>query len=396
MSHGVSRLLESSGHLAVLLREVLTLLRPRPGETYVDLTLGRGGHAEAVARAVGPAGRVVGFDLDPMNVAYASQRLNHTGPTIMLHHASFVDAPALLARDGVAADMVLADLGFASTQMDDPSRGFSFRTAGPLDMRLDPTRTLTAADLVNTADQRELADLIYRYGEEPLSRKIAAEIVARRRSLPINTTADLADAVRAAYGRRAHHSRIHPATKTFMALRIAVNDELGALESMWRSIRQAAERLAIDLDLDRDGHGEARNAGGDSTTGWTAGKAPRRRRDDATVITAASAADRATTRDDSETWLQPGARIAFISFHSLEDRIVKHAMADLVRRGVAHRLTRKPVVAGDEETAANPRARSAKLRAIQLLGGDAAPRWTTDAQRGTAGDEEDHGDRGED
>ncbi len=304
---------ENVNHIPVLLNEVLEVLAPQPGETFVDLTVGRGGHSEAIARLLGPTGRIIGFDLDPANAAFSLERIRHTGCPVDTHHASFVDAPSILRKTANSADMVLADLGFASNQMDDPDRGFSFRSDGPLDMRLDPTGRVTAADLVNHASERELADVIFRYGEEPLSRKIAREIVAIRVDHPIENTLHLAEVVRKAYGPRARQSRMHPATKTFMALRIAVNDELGRLESLW-------DELERTIDAARLGGG----------------------------------------------WLTAGARIAFISFHSLEDRIIKHRMAALIKRGVAERITRKPVIAAEEETDLNPRARSAKLRAIRI------------------------------
>lgn len=305
---------ERINHVPVLLSEVLRVLSPQPGETLVDLTVGRGGHSEAIARLLGAGGRVIGFDLDPANAAFSRERIGASGCPVQTQHASFVDAPVILAAaGGLVADMVLADLGFSSSQMDDPARGFSFRADGPLDMRLDPTAAVTASDLVNHASERELADLIYRYGEEPLSRKIAREIVAIRGDHPIENTLHLAEVVRKAYGPRARQSRMHPATKTFMALRIAVNDELGRLESLW-------DELERTIDAARGGGG----------------------------------------------WLRVGARLAFISFHSLEDRIIKHRMAALTRRGLAERITRKPIIASEEETELNPRARSAKLRAIRI------------------------------
>ena len=299
-------------HVPVLLAEVIEALSPAPGETFVDLTVGRGGHSEAIARRLGPTGRVIGFDLDPGNATFALERIAATGCEAQTHHASFVEAPTILQQAGVRADMVLADLGFASNQVDDPLRGFSFRIDGPLDMRLDPTSRVTAGEIVNHSSEQELADLIYRYGEEPWSRKIAREIVAIRRDSPINSTLHLAEVVRQAYGPRARQSRMHPATKTFMALRIAVNDELGRLESLWDGLERAIEAGSV--------------GGG---------------------------------------WLKAGARIAFISFHSLEDRIIKHRMASLVQRGAAERITRKPPTATEGETELNPRARSAKLRAIR-------------------------------
>jgi len=304
---------EEVGHIPVMVEQVLEVLAPRAGETLVDLTIGRGGHSEAVGRLLGPGGRVTGFDLDPANAAFALARLESAGWVVQTHHTNFVDAPAILRKLEVRADLVLADLGFASTQMDDPQRGFSFRAEGPLDMRLDPTAPVTAEQIINEASERELADLIYRYGEEPLSRKIARQIVADRTALPIRTTLHLAEVVRKAYGSRARQSRMHPATKTFMALRIAVNDELGRLEVLWDELERAAD--------------DARSGGG---------------------------------------WLKVGTRLAFISFHSLEDRIIKQRMAALVKRGAAERVTRKPLIATELETESNPRARSAKLRAIRI------------------------------
>ena len=224
--------------------------------------------------------------------------------------------PSFLRSESITADIVLADLGFASTQVDDPDRGLGFSHDGPLDMRLDPTRAdqPTAADLLRTADEREIADLIFRFGEDPYSRAIARKLVEVRASEPISTTRQLAEAVRDAYGHRARQSRNHPATRTFMALRIAVNDELGALASLLDMIAQAAESVS---------------------------------------------------RGQS-TWLAPNARIGIISFHSLEDRLVKRAFAALETAGHGTRLTRKPIVPSDAETHDNPRSRSAKLRGVRI------------------------------
>jgi len=292
-------------------------------ETYVDCTLGRGGHAEAVAARVGPTGRVIGFDLDPANLDHAAERLGAAHPDVPFTpvHANFVEAPRWLGEAGVAADLLLADLGFSSSQMDDASRGFSFRGEGPLDMRLNPRQSLTAAELVNRLGERELADLIFRYGEDPFARRIAKKLVENRKTRSIETTASLAQLVREAYGPRARSSRIDPATRTFMALRIAVNDELNALQALLGSIDREARRLA------------------------------------------------ASTNDVENGWLRPGARIGIISFHSLEDRMVKRTFAALTGDDAAERLTRKPVTADEAETQANPRARSAKLRAIRLADG---------------------------
>jgi 16S rRNA (cytosine1402-N4)-methyltransferase len=305
------------GHVPVLPVETLAALGAKPGETYVDLTAGRGGHASMVAAQLGAQGKVVLFDLDEGNLRFASARvaavLGHPPATV---HGSFASAARELERLGLSADLVLADLGFASTQVDDPERGLSFMRDGPLDMRLDPSSGMTAADLVNGSDERELAEILARYGEEPLARKIAAKIAAARANAPILTTAQLADLVREAYGSRARTSRLHPATKAFQALRIAVNDELGALSALLDSIRTAAQRV----------------------------------------------------HDGRPAWLSRGARIAVIGFHSLEDRLVKQCFAELRRSGLCDEATDGAVVSSESESAANPRARSAKLRAIRLRG----------------------------
>ena len=314
-----------AGHVPVLAGPVMRLLEPGAGHTAVDLTSGRGGHAELLARAVGPGGRVLLVDRDPVNLAFARERLAALPPDIRpaveTRHASFGAIERLVAGLGAgpssgpcwAADAVLADLGFASTQMDDPARGFSFQSDGPLDMRLDQTQGETAADLVARLPEASLADAIFQLGEDPFARRIARTLVDRRSRAPIATTADLAAAVVSAYGPRARQSRMHPATRTFMALRILVNDELRALDHLLAAVERGARVAA-----------------------------------------------------SSPTWLRPGARIAIIAFHSLEDRRVKHAFADWERAGLGTRLTRKPVEADESEIQANPRARSAKLRAFQI------------------------------
>lgn len=310
-------------HLPVLLGEVLALLAPEPGEVFVDATAGLGGHAEAVARLVAPGGVVVLNDLDAGNLARATERVRSAcggSVEVIAIHGGFDDLPAELAERWIVADMLLADLGFASNQVDDPERGLSFKRDGPLDMRLDPSRGESAADLLARIDEWELADLIWRYGEERLSRRIAQKLVREREIAPITTTSRVAEIVRSAYpAAMARKSRIDPATRTFQALRIAVNDELGRLESLLGSIGEEADAVA---------------RGGSN-------------------------------------WLRSGSRVAIISFHSLEDRPVKHSFVAMAERGVAQRLTRKPRVAGEEESGLNPRARSAKLRAVRL-GGDSS------------------------
>lgn len=300
------------GHVPVLPVETLDLLAPRPGEVVVDCTIGQGGHAAMLAGPLGPAGTVIGFDVDPDALAVATERLAATGVPFEAVRENFVRVARHMAGLGRRADVVLADLGFSSQQVNDPRRGLSFTGDGPLDMRLDPDGPVTAAELVATMPEQELTEIIRRYGEEPLARKIARNVVQSRDHEPITTTARLAEIVVSAYGQRARSSRIHPATRTFMALRIAVNDELAALEAL----------------LDHIADGAMRTAGGG--------------------------------------WLAAGARIAIISFHSLEDRMVKQVFSALEDRGMAERLTRRPVTAGDREVATNPRARSAKMRVIKL------------------------------
>jgi 16S rRNA (cytosine1402-N4)-methyltransferase len=306
-----------SGHIPVLLGEILRALAPKAGDVYVDLTAGRGGHASAVTESIAPDGMPVLFDLDRGNLEFACQRVAQAGARAPIAvHGSFVSVGRELESRGLRANMVLADLGFASTQVDDADRGLSFMRDGPLDMRLDASSGMTAAELLATASERDLADIIARFGEEPLARRIAAKIVASRTLAPIKTTAQLADLVRESYGSRAHTSRMHPATKTFQALRIAVNDEMGALDALLDSIQRAAERA----------------------------------------------------HEGRPSWLAPGARIAIIGFHSLEDRLVKQAFATLRKSGLASEILSGAVVATDNEAAVNPRARSAKLRAVMVDG----------------------------
>ncbi|MBL0927346.1 MAG: 16S rRNA (cytosine(1402)-N(4))-methyltransferase RsmH [Phycisphaerales bacterium] len=305
------------------MREVLATLSPRPGETVLDCTAGLGGHAARLGEAVGASGTVVVNDMDPAQAAAARARCEQipNGPRVVMLAGNFVDAPRRLAEAGLSAGVVLADLGFASNQMSDPSRGLSFQGDAPLDMRLDPTLPASAADLVQSLPEAELAEIIRDFGEERRWRQVARKLVQERGASPIRTTARLAALVRAAVGPEAPGgSRIDPATRTFQALRIAVNDELGSLRSLLESVGRSAS---------------ARRSGGGVTGG-------------------------------GGSWLAPGARVGIISFHSLEDRLVKHAFGELVDRGLAEHVTRKPLVATEGEVSENPRARSAKLRAIRL------------------------------
>ncbi len=282
-------------HRPVLLTETLSHLAPRPGETWVDCTLGGAGHAVAIAEAIGPTGCLIALDQDETMIDRVRPRLAPWPATIV--HANFDQLKEVLDNLNLpAVDGVLADLGFSSDQMDDPARGFSFQHDGPLDMRLDPAAGTTAADLINTLGEAALADLIFEFGEERHSRKIARKIVERRKTKPFATTADLADVVKHSVPWGPDTRRIHPATRTFQALRIAVNDELGALDRLLATLPKV---------------------------------------------------------------VRPGGRAGIISFHSLEDRRVKLAFRD---RPEWEPITKKPVEATDAEAAANPRARSAKLR----------------------------------
>ena len=305
---------EEFGHVPVLLKEAIDFLAVRRGGTYIDATVGLGGHSLEIAKRLGAAGRLIGFDKDPKALEIAKgvfgrsssvvgQNTKADWPTIELRHGSFAELAndqRPKTNDGV--DGILADLGVSSLQFGDPARGFSFQAEGPLDMRMNPMSEPTAEQVVNQFDERELADLIYEFGEERRSRRIARAIV---RSRPILTTAQLAAVVSAA-ARPMNQAerRIHPATRTFQALRIFVNRELDDL----RKLLQAAPQL-----------------------------------------------------------LKPGGRLVVISFHSLEDRIVKDAMKEGARLGQYKLLTKKPVIASEEEIARNPRARSAKLRAAERV-----------------------------
>ena len=299
------------GHAPVMLDEVLTALEIRPGDTILDGTAGRGGHASAMARLATADGHLILCDLDPENLAYAASRAQEAGSCrVETLHGSFARAPRDLIASETPADAMLVDLGVASTQIDTPERGFSFLADGPLDMRMDPSGPITVRDLVMSSSSDELTRIIREFGEEPLAGRIAGKIVAHRQKSPIHTTAELANLVREAYGARAASSRNHPATRTFQALRIAVNDELGALDGLLRQLMDAGRLIA----------------------------------------------------DSRPTWLNPGARVAFLTFHSLEDRRVKRAFAEMKRAGLAELPSRTPAVPTEAEIATNPRSRSAKLR----------------------------------
>jgi len=292
------------GHVSVLLKEAIDFLAVQRGGTYIDATVGLGGHSYEIAKRLGAAGHLIGVDKDPAALELARERLQPSSelegdwPQITLLHGSFAK---IGERFGSAsADGLLADLGVSSLQLRDTKRGFSFQAEGALDMRMNPQAELTAEQVVNRLDERTLADLIYEFGEERRSRRIARAIV---RSRPIRTSTQLAEVIAAA-ARPMKSERIHPATRTFQALRIFVNRELDDLQALLK----AAPRV-----------------------------------------------------------LKPGGRLVIISFHSLEDRIVKDALRDGVKQNHYRLLTKKPVSPGEEEIDRNPRSRSAKLRAAERV-----------------------------
>lgn len=287
-----------AGHRPVLLSEALELLAVRPGGLYADGTVGLGGHATALLEASAPEGRLIGVDRDGETLELARARLLPFGARARLLKADYRELPGLLGDE--RPDGILLDLGVSSVQLDAPGRGFSFRCDGPLDMRLDRGAGETAARLVNRLPERELADVIFRFGEEPASRRIARAIVEARRRGRIETTGQLAAIVRRAAG-RSRRPGLDPATRTFQALRIRVNREL---EGLGPALVALARCLAAR------------------------------------------------------------GRLVVISFHSLEDREVKHAFRALAGEGFRV-LTRKPLRPGDEEIRANPRARSARLRGLE-------------------------------
>ena len=302
-------------HIPVLFHEVLDTLNLIPGGLYVDGTVGAGGHAQGILKAISPEGKLLGLDRDPVALEIAESRLAEFGNQVVLIHSSYSRLKLHLNNlNWKTVDGILLDLGLSSMQLDNPERGFSFRKAGPLDMRFDPSQPLSAADLINESSKDDLADLIFRYGEERYSRKIADAIIANR---PLEDTQELADIIESAI--RNTPSRIHPATRTFQALRIAVNQELKALEAF----------LPTALDA-----------------------------------------------------LNPGGRLAVIAFHSLEDRIVKQFFRkeskdcicppEIPQCVCEHKkqlreINRRPIRPEDKEILENPRSRSAKLRVAEKI-----------------------------
>jgi 16S rRNA (cytosine1402-N4)-methyltransferase len=311
---------ETAPHQAVLLEETIGLLAPRPGDKIVDATLGAGGHAEALLEAAGEDGLLVGIDRDPVALEIAGKRLARFSDRFRPIQGNHCDLKRLLDAEGIeAVDRILLDLGISSIQLDDPERGFSFRVDGPLDMRMTPDSGPTAADLLAGIDEARLREILWRYGEERQARRIARAIVQDREQRPFLRTTQLAELVARVAGPGGRQQRIHPATRTFQALRIAVNGEIDGLE-----------RLVGDAVM----------------------------------------------------LLRPGGRIAVIAFHSLEDRAVKHAFRDLAnrcvcpprlpvcgcdRRNLLRIETPRPVRPSTDEIQRNPRSRSARLRVAERI-----------------------------
>lgn len=314
-------------HRPVLVQEIIELLQPVSGTTFVDCTTGTGGHSLAILPHLTPSdivskqgGRFIAIDRDAAALAQAKSRLTEFHSQVIFAQDSFGRLPEVLAEQGIAqVHGLIADLGMSSLQVDDPARGFSFRHEGPLDMRMDQRGSLTAAEIIRTYAEDELAALLQEVGQERWARRIANRIVQARARQPITTTTQLAQIIAEAVpGRRlSRHSPrwrrsaaprgrggLHPATRTFMALRIAVNQEIDALTQLLKSLPDV---------------------------------------------------------------LLPGGRAAIITFHSLEDRLVKHTFAAAAREGVYRLLTKKPVRPSEQEEASNPRSRSAKLRAVERL-----------------------------
>ena len=306
-------------HVSVLLEECIDGLNIKPDGIYVDGTLGGAGHSSQIARRL-TTGTLIGIDRDPVALKAAGERLAPYGDRVKLVHSNFCEIKRVLEDLGIeGVDGILLDLGVSSPQLDDGSRGFSYMADAPLDMRMNNEDPLTAADVVNTWSQEELKRILYDYGEERYAPRIAEAICRRRAEKPIETTLELVDIIRGAMPAAALREKQHPAKRSFQAIRIAVNDELGSVEQVMR---------------------------------------------------------------DAVPCLNPGGRLAIITFHSLEDRIVKNGMAAAAKgctcppsfpvcvcgkKPQVKLISRKPIVSGDEELARNPRARSAKLRVCEKL-----------------------------
>jgi 16S rRNA (cytosine1402-N4)-methyltransferase len=292
-------------HKPVMVKEVLNFLDPRPGSTIVDCTIGVGGHSAEILKRISPGGRLIGIDRDSESLEISRDRLKGMGGSYDLVWDDFRNLDKIISDAGIEEiDAIFYDLGVSSYQLQNPERGFSIKLNGPLDMRMDRKSYISAYDLVNSLSKKEISDILRTFGQEHWHNRIASVLVRRRNNSPINTTKQLTDIVLQAMPYKYRHSRIHPATRTFQAFRIAVNRELEALE------------IALDKSID---------------------------------------------------YLRPGGRICIISFHSLEDRIVKNKLRQFAREGVVKILTKKPLVPQDDELNSNPRSRSAKLRAAEKL-----------------------------
>jgi 16S rRNA (cytosine1402-N4)-methyltransferase len=295
---------ETSGHVPVMLAEVLRHLAPRPGEVMLDGTAGGGGHAAALMETLRPGGRLILLDRDREALERLQDRFGR-GPDVRYFHANFADIDQVVAETGDRLDGVLLDLGVSSLQLDAADRGLSFDQPGPLDMRLDRSQDLTAETIVNRWPAERLADIFIRYGDQPMPRRIANAIVAARRESPIRTTDQLvAIILRALPAAFRRAQRMHPATRVFQALRIAVNEELGSLETFFDKVFDC---------------------------------------------------------------MKPGGRVAVIAFHSGEDRIVKNRLRQAATEGRVRLAVTKPITPTDDEVRANPRSRSARLRVAEVL-----------------------------
>jgi 16S rRNA (cytosine1402-N4)-methyltransferase len=298
--------LPETGHESVLLGEVIDLLGPAAGKTLADCTLGRAGHASAIAQHLGPQGLLIGLDADPRNLEFAQTRLKGAPCPVRLFHANFAELCDVLAEVGIEkVDGILADLGVSTNQLFEAQYGMSFAQDMPLDMRIDPRIPTTAADIVNHTKEDDLANILFDLAQEHYSRRIARKIVDARRISPITTTERLAELVRSAIPRRGGApERIDPATRTFLALRMQVNQEMPNLAALMKK--------GIEV-------------------------------------------------------LRPGGRMAVISFQSMEDRLVKQGFRSAEQAGHVKVLTKKPVIPTEAEIERNPRSRSAKLRAIERI-----------------------------
>lgn len=299
--------MEVSRHISVMSEEVLFWLVREGSRIYLDCTVGYSGHAEKILEASGPDSRLIGLDRDAAAIAASQKRLARFGDRVLLLHGHFMDLKQHLTVSGISqVDGILFDLGVSSPQLDEPTRGFSFQVDGPLDMRMDQSMSGTAADLVNRWTEAQLADAIFQFGEERFSRRIARAIVRARERHPLATTRELVSVIEGSVPANYRHGRLHCATRTFQAIRIAVNQELDSLDP---ALRDAADVLS------------------------------------------------------------PGGRLCVISFHSLEDRIVKHTLRALSGKDdpALVVLTKKPQIPSREESDRNPRSRSAKLRAAQRV-----------------------------